>query len=93
MPSITAIIVGARMYERLNNVERYLQEHKEIAAHGKVSERLTEHETRLQSQNRSLSSVRQSNDRLSNDLHQLRTDLKVLEQRVDIEHNSIGIDP
>ena len=81
------------MRTEVNNLKYALEKHGLIACHGEVCERLTEHDTRLDSQYRSLDTIRSSNDRLARDLYQFNTDLKVLEQRVDIETDNVGIDP
>ena len=81
-----------RLQERRVEFERRLKEHTSIDAHGIVAQTLREHEIRLDGQSRSLDTIRGSNQRLANDLYQFRTDLKVLEQRVDQEHRHPPID-
>lgn len=87
-----SIFAFGQLFNRVDQLEDRLMEHGVVAAHGTVSERLKEHDTKLEGQARSLQTVNRANERLSNDLYQLKTDLRVLEQQVESLHR-YEVDP
>lgn len=87
-PSISAIIVIAQMHQKQVHFEKRLDKHDTVACHGLVCERLADHEAKLMGQGRSLDTVRHANDRLATAVYRNTTEIKLIEQRVGIEHNS-----
>jgi len=93
VPSVSAIIVVAQMYQRMTHLEDDFHQHGTRPAHGTVAERLAEHDTKFDAQrdrdmgqDRSLETVKRSNERLSIEQYQTRTQLELLKQRVDSFH-------
>lgn len=84
------VVAISQLFTRVDHLETEAMDHSLVECHGVVCERLEVHDTRLDGQDRSLDTVKRSNERLSNDLYQLRTELRVLQQQVDIIH---GINP
>lgn len=88
----SAVFTFGALFERVDNIEAVLEKHGRIASHGIVSERLTLHDTQIKGQERSLKTVDEANERLAEKIHELETDLRVLERRVEYQLYP-GIDP
>lgn len=89
VPSISAVIVGAQMFQRMAHIEERFDDHGTRPAHGTVGERLTEHDTKFDGQeNRDMEQDRRLEliERFASDFYEQKVHFRILRERVNSIH-------